>query len=139
MRSPARSCFSPRTTPRTSTERSSPSTEVAPSETGGRHPIGIPYQLSVTACCGERCRRVSCNRLNVVVNKPMAIGVISMGSEQPMGMAGEQPMGVPGQMAREMNGFGHLYMQTNEIRNCVIHYLRTADGAITAGERIVTG
>ena len=26
---------------------------------------------------------------------------------------------------------GHLYMQTNEIRNCVIHYQRAMDGTIT--------
>jgi len=30
-----------------------------------------------------------------------------------------------------MNGVGHLYMQANEIRNCVIHYQRPADGTIT--------
>ncbi len=32
----------------------------------------------------------------------------------------------PGQM---MQG-GHLYMQTNEIRNCVIHYLRARTGRL---------
>jgi hypothetical protein len=34
---------------------------------------------------------------------------------------------------------GHLYMQTNEVRNCVIHYLRTPDGKITEVGRILTG
>src|SRR5215510_8384600 len=34
---------------------------------------------------------------------------------------------------------GHLYMQTNETRNAVIHYLRSASGMITEAERIATG
>jgi WD40 repeat protein len=33
---------------------------------------------------------------------------------------------------------GHLYMQTNEIRNCVIHYLRAPDGKLTEMERVFT-
>ena len=41
-----------------------------------------------------------------------------------------------------MNGHeavGHLYTQTNETRNCVIHYLRAANGTITEAERCFTG
>ena len=40
-----------------------------------------------------------------------------------------------------MNGgaVGHLYTQTNETRNGVIHYLRSADGTITEAERCFTG
>ncbi len=34
---------------------------------------------------------------------------------------------------------GHLFMQTNETRNAVIHYLRSASGTITEMERIPTG
>jgi 6-phosphogluconolactonase (cycloisomerase 2 family) len=34
---------------------------------------------------------------------------------------------------------GHLYMQTNELRNAVIHYQRSANGMITEVERIPTG
>src|SRR5258708_10296678 len=34
---------------------------------------------------------------------------------------------------------GHLYMQTNETRNAIIHYLRSANGTITEMERIPTG
>jgi 6-phosphogluconolactonase (cycloisomerase 2 family) len=34
---------------------------------------------------------------------------------------------------------GHLYMQTNEIRNAIVHYSRSANGAITEMERIPTG
>jgi len=43
---------------------------------------------------------------------------------------------------RTMNGqgaVGHLYIQTNEIRNSVIHYLRSADGTISESERFPTG
>jgi 6-phosphogluconolactonase (cycloisomerase 2 family) len=34
---------------------------------------------------------------------------------------------------------GHLYMQTNEIGNSVVHYVRSANGAITEVERVATG
>src|SRR4029077_16445036 len=34
---------------------------------------------------------------------------------------------------------GHLYMQTNETRNAVIHYLRSSNGTIAEVERIPTG
>src|SRR5262245_17650906 len=34
---------------------------------------------------------------------------------------------------------GPLYMQTNEIQNCIIHYNRSASGVITEVERIATG
>src|SRR5580704_13221474 len=34
---------------------------------------------------------------------------------------------------------GHLYMQTNETRNSVVHYRRSANGAITEVERVATG
>jgi hypothetical protein len=34
---------------------------------------------------------------------------------------------------------GHLYMQTNETRNAVIHYPRSASGTITEVERSPTG
>ena len=39
----------------------------------------------------------------------------------------------------EMHPNKHLFMQTNEIRNCVIHYLRAPDGTITEVERVFTG
>src|SRR5215813_10776106 len=38
-----------------------------------------------------------------------------------------------------MTGGGHLYMQTNEKQNCVIHYRRAPDGTLTEAERINTG
>src|SRR5262245_66522590 len=34
---------------------------------------------------------------------------------------------------------GHLYMQTNEIRNVIVHYQRSANGALTEVERVGTG
>src|SRR5262249_56520503 len=46
-------------------------------------------------------------------------------------------------MSKEMgmsnSGGGHLYMQTNEKRNCVIHYHRAANGTIEEVERTATG
>ena len=37
------------------------------------------------------------------------------------------------------SGDGHLYMQTNETRNAIIHYHRSANGTITKVERVPTG
>src|ERR1700740_1090470 len=34
---------------------------------------------------------------------------------------------------------GHLYMQTNETRNAIVHYRWSANGALTEAERVVTG
>jgi 6-phosphogluconolactonase (cycloisomerase 2 family) len=34
---------------------------------------------------------------------------------------------------------GHLYIQTNEAKNAIVHYLRSPDGAITEAERAATG
>jgi 6-phosphogluconolactonase (cycloisomerase 2 family) len=34
---------------------------------------------------------------------------------------------------------GHLYMQTNELRNAVVHYRRSAQGAIEEVDRVATG
>jgi WD40 repeat protein len=43
-----------------------------------------------------------------------------------------------GMMSSDGHG-GHLYLQTNETRNCVVHYRRTANGTLTEIERIATG
>jgi 6-phosphogluconolactonase (cycloisomerase 2 family) len=46
-------------------------------------------------------------------------------------------------MSKEMNmsthGGGHLYIQTNEVKNCIIHYHRSVNGALTEVERVFTG
>jgi hypothetical protein len=34
---------------------------------------------------------------------------------------------------------GHLYMQTNEVQNAVLHYLRSPHGTITEVDRMPTG
>jgi 6-phosphogluconolactonase (cycloisomerase 2 family) len=64
-------------------------------------------------------------------------------------MAKESSMTMGGNMSKEMgmsqsmgmsNGRGgHLYMQTNETRNAVVHYHRGADGKITEVDRVSTG
>jgi 6-phosphogluconolactonase (cycloisomerase 2 family) len=41
-------------------------------------------------------------------------------------------------MSNESSG-GHLYMQTNEIKNAVVHYQRSAGGALKEVERAMTG
>jgi 6-phosphogluconolactonase (cycloisomerase 2 family) len=63
-------------------------------------------------------------------------------------MAKEKSMNKEVSMSRDMgmskemgmNGRGgHLYIQTNEIRNSVIHYHRLANGTLTEVERVATG
>jgi 6-phosphogluconolactonase (cycloisomerase 2 family) len=58
-------------------------------------------------------------------------------SKQEMNMA--QQMSKSKDMGRSMQQGGHLYMQTNEIQNAIIHFTRSANGAITEAERVVTG
>ena len=46
-------------------------------------------------------------------------------------------------MSKEMGmtngqGGGHLYMQTNEVKNAVVHYHRSANGTLTEVERVAT-
>ena len=36
-------------------------------------------------------------------------------------------------------GGGHLYMETNETQNCVVHYHWSRNGTITEVERVLTG
>jgi 6-phosphogluconolactonase (cycloisomerase 2 family) len=60
-----------------------------------------------------------------------------MASEKSQG-TGEQAMAAPAMQPR-MNRAGHVYIQTNEFQNCVIHYLRSPDGTITESERAPTG
>ncbi len=65
---------------------------------------------------------------------PMETGVpMEMATSKEMGMSRE--MG----MAKEMGRGGHLYMQTNETRNAVIHFNWSANGTLTEVERIPTG
>ena len=55
-------------------------------------------------------------------------------------MTHEQPMSAPMQpVPGQMHQGGHLYTQTNETRNCIIHYLRAPDGKLIEIERIPTG
>ncbi len=37
------------------------------------------------------------------------------------------------------HGGGHLYMQTNEVKNAIVHYHRSATGTLTEVERVATG
>jgi 6-phosphogluconolactonase (cycloisomerase 2 family) len=56
-------------------------------------------------------------------------------------MPDEQSM-QPIERMQSMNGHeavGHLYVQTNELRNAVVHYRRSANGAIEEADRVSTG
>ena len=48
-------------------------------------------------------------------------------------------IGVPKHMGMASAHAGHLYMQTNETRNAVIHYRRSPNGELTEVERTSTG
>src|SRR5262249_27469978 len=59
----------------------------------------------------------------------------------PQGAMAAEPgrMAQPGMLPQPaMTQGGHLYTQTNEIRNCVIHYFRAPDGKLTEMERVFT-
>src|SRR5262245_56204736 len=57
-----------------------------------------------------------------------------------MKMAKEmKPMEKRMQPEMRMSNGGHLYIQTNEIQNAIIHYHRDANGALTEVERCLTG
>jgi 6-phosphogluconolactonase (cycloisomerase 2 family) len=58
-----------------------------------------------------------------------------MSNEQAMSPQGEMPSAMSG----GMTAVGHLYVQTNEVQNCVIHYHRHGDGTIHESERVPTG
>src|SRR4029077_13220645 len=60
----------------------------------------------------------------------MATSKMGMGSDKETQMSSRRS---------GMNRGGHLYMQTNELRNCIIHYRRAVDGTLTEVERIDTG
>ena len=69
-------------------------------------------------------------------------GKMSMSREKKMsnemGMS-RQTMGGSPEM-RSSNGHGgHLYIQTNEIHNAVVHYRRSENGAIEEVDRVSTG
>src|SRR6202007_1485960 len=51
---------------------------------------------------------------------------------------GMKEMGMSKEMAMNGRG-GHLYMQTNEVKNVIIHYHRSANGTLTEVERRPTG
>src|SRR4029077_16866747 len=54
-------------------------------------------------------------------------------------MAKEKEMGMSREMSSLNGGGGHLYMQTNEVKNVIIHYHRSSNGTLTEVERVATG
>ena len=62
-------------------------------------------------------------------------GMVAQPGTMPQGAMAAQPGMMP--QPAMMQG-GHLYTQTNEIKNCVIHYFRAPDGKLTEVERVLT-
>src|SRR5215813_4940849 len=50
----------------------------------------------------------------------------------------KKQMGTSKEMSMNGQG-GHLYMQTNEVKNKIIHYHRSPNGTLTEVERVATG
>ena len=48
-------------------------------------------------------------------------------------------MSMSNEMSTPNGRSGHLYMQTNEVRNAVVHYHRSTNGTLTEVERVATG
>lgn len=48
-------------------------------------------------------------------------------------------MSMPTEMMSPNGRAGNLYMQTNEVNNVIVHYHRSASGAVTEVERAATG
>src|SRR5262245_4615713 len=63
--------------------------------------------------------------MNMARETTMSSGAREMGMSRELGMS--NPRG------------GHLYMQTNEPRNAVVHYRWAANGTLTEVERVLTG
>src|SRR6201982_2828473 len=70
------------------------------------------------------------NRIQFKRNKKEMNMPKDMGMSKEMGMSREMSMNGRG---------GHLYMQTNEVKNAIIHYHRSANGTLTEVERVATG
>jgi len=64
-----------------------------------------------------------------------------MSMSKETGMSREMGMSREKSMSREMgmSRGGHLYMQTNETKNAIIHYHWSANGALAEVERVATG
>jgi len=56
-----------------------------------------------------------------------------------MGMGVSKEASMSRQVGMSSGQVGHLYIQTNETRNAIIHYRRSANGEITEVERTATG
>jgi len=59
-------------------------------------------------------------------------------SKESKGMGASREMSMSKEVSTNGRG-GHLYMQTNEVKNCIIHYHRSANGALAEVERVATG
>jgi 6-phosphogluconolactonase (cycloisomerase 2 family) len=78
-----------------------------------------------------RKNQIQLQRKKREMNMPKDVGMSKeMGVSKEMGMSKEMSMNGRG---------GHLYMQTNEVKNCIIHYHRSANGALAEVERVATG
>jgi 6-phosphogluconolactonase (cycloisomerase 2 family) len=62
---------------------------------------------------------------------------MEMKMKKEMSMSKEASMSK--QMSTSSHDGGHLYIQTNEIKNTIIHYDRSANGALSEVERVSTG
>src|SRR6266436_3223004 len=63
---------------------------------------------------------------------------VAAGAAAGAAVAGGIPEIAAAQKSGSEQGGGHLYMQTNETSNAVVHYRWSANGALTEVERVAT-
>jgi len=87
------------------------------------------------------CRKVVNRREFLLMVAVVAAGaaILLMVAGAEAAIIGAMPEIAAVQTTKARPGGGHLYMQTNETRNAIIHYHRSANGAITEVERVATG
>src|SRR5262245_16141972 len=73
-----------------------------------------------------------------VVHRRAFLKVMAVAATAAAIMSGMPEMGAA-QTRKPQPRDGHLYMQTNEDKNAIIHYHRSANGALTEVERVATG
>src|SRR5262249_55471367 len=84
-----------------------------------------------------RPNRTSVIAVTAVVAVIAGLSYVLTGAAVPPASAEDKPPAAP--VSKSPPRGGHLYMQTNETRNAIIHYRWEASGTLTEVERVATG
>jgi 6-phosphogluconolactonase (cycloisomerase 2 family) len=89
-----------------------------------------------TFCSAEKRDRAIAELAFLVLALAATGAILAGGIESAVA---QKTPGMSKEMTTSRAGGGHLYMQTNEVKNAIIHYRRDAKGALTEVERVPTG